>query len=146
MAVVSDRCLCRLCRRWNPTVRSRGHVDLMAEMCEECWQRLANGLATVEGATAPPQDPAGNGPPRCRACRGVVRRYPTYYERWVDLATVELPAEEVPQRYRWRLIKAPAPRAPVVLAVHIRVVDPLPRDPVLPAHAFLCPAGRAADA
>ncbi|GGJ62138.1 DUF6083 domain-containing protein [Streptomyces brasiliensis] len=120
----------------------------MAELCERCWNCLANGLAAVEGATAPRLPTADeeeaegvqtSGPATCRRCREEVRRYPTYYERWVDLEIDEQPAKEVPERYRWRLMKAPTPHAPTVIAVRVRVIDPLPSDPVIPAHAFRCP-------
>ncbi|MGV9968951.1 DUF6083 domain-containing protein [Streptomyces olivaceus] len=146
MEVASERDVCQLCQGRDSTVASRGSINLIAEMCEGCWNRFANDLAAVEGATAPPSpvpdedDYETSGPSTCPKCGGRVRRMPTYYDRWVDLATVELPAKQVPERYRWRLMKVPVAYAPIIIAVHIRVIDPLPSDPVIPAHALLCPA------
>ncbi|MDR3081559.1 MAG: hypothetical protein LBV60_11645 [Streptomyces sp.] len=120
----------------------------MAELCERCWNRLADGLAAIEGATASrlatadeeeAEDVQAGGPATCRRCHGEVRRCPTYYERWVDLAIHEQPAKRVPEHYRWRLMKAPTPHAPIVIAVRIRAMDPPLSDPVIPAHAFTCP-------
>ncbi|MGP2442202.1 hypothetical protein [Streptomyces sp. JW3] len=38
---------------------------------------------------------------------------------------------------------ATASYVPIVIAVHLSVIGPLPGDPVVPAHAFRCPAERA---
>lgn len=152
MATTGGRGLCQSRRRQDSTVRSRGLIDLMAELCDGCWDQLANGMAMTEGATAPPcptPDPDDGEaiewiePPRCHKCGREVRRCPTSYERWVDLATVEQPAKSVPEPYRWRLVKVGGPYAPMVVAVRVRALDPLPSDPVIPAHAFLCPVTQA---
>lgn len=117
----------------------------MVELCDRCWNQLANGLATAEGATATPDpdlDPDGITwiePPACTKCHHQVRRYPTYYDRWVDLATCELPAKDVPEPYRWRLAKGTGPYVGTMVAVQVRQIEPLPSDLVIPAHSLLCP-------
>ncbi len=70
----------------------------------------------------------------------MVRVYPTNYDRWVSLATTELPAKDVPEPFRWRLAKFPG-RSRVtteIVAVRVRGVDPLPSEPVVPAHLMMC--------
>ncbi|TFV34299.1 hypothetical protein E4K10_14895 [Streptomyces sp. T1317-0309] len=72
--------------------------------------------------------------------RRIHSRVPTNYDRWVSLAMVELPAKDVPEPFRWRLTRAPAP-APVsadIVAVRVRGIDPLPSEPVVPAHRMMC--------
>ncbi|MEU6883283.1 DUF6083 domain-containing protein [Streptomyces sp. NPDC046712] len=119
----------------------------MAVLCDSCWNRLANGLAEDEGATAPPMPEFGPDdvswvePATCEQCGAPVRVRPTNYDRWVSLATVELPAKDVPPHHRWRVVRVYAPRTGVVVdlvAVRVRAVDPLPGDPVVPAHRMLC--------
>nr|QIY77247.1 hypothetical protein HEP84_34085 [Streptomyces sp. RLB1-33] len=65
---------------------------------------------------------------------------PTNYDRWVSLATVELPAKDVPEPFRWRLTKltARSPTVTDIVAVRVRGVDPLPGEPVVPAHRMMC--------
>ena len=85
-------------------------MRLMAVLCEGCWNRLANELAEDEGATAPPcpdPDPEDfewiEPQDGCRRCGMPVRRMLTNYDWYVDLARVDLPAKDVPRRYRWRV-------------------------------------------
>ncbi|MCQ4084429.1 hypothetical protein NGB36_28575 [Streptomyces sp. RB6PN25] len=71
----------------------------------------------------------------------MVRHYPTNYDRWVYLAIEDLPAKDVAPRYRWRLetIRGRHSRVPVdIVAVRIRGMEPLPSDPVRPAHRAVC--------
>ncbi|WP_338700541.1 DUF6083 domain-containing protein [Streptomyces sp. Q6] len=79
-------------------------------------------------------------PPRCPLCGAEIRICPTNYDRWVGLALVELPAKEVPERYRWRLtpLRGPSRVTTDVVAVRVRGVDPLPGDLVVPVHRMLC--------
>lgn len=150
MGATSDRDerLCQRCGEAGPTVHSRGRIDLIAELCDPCWNGLANQMAQDEGATASPRpepdpdDVTFIEPPTCALCGADIRVYPTVYDRWVSLATKELPAKAVPERFRWRLVKVQTPRSPVVVdvvAVRVRGVDPLPGDLVIPAHQMLCP-------
>ncbi|MFI2036626.1 DUF6083 domain-containing protein [Streptomyces bottropensis] len=151
MAVVLDsvgRPECLLCSSNGPDVRERGRIiPLSAELCDECWHEVANELAVCEGATAAPEaegDPDDVGwvePPTCRRCDALVRRYPTNYDRWVELATFELPAKKVAPHHRWRLMRPRAANTPVVVAtvaVRIGAVDPTPGEPVIPSHEFVC--------
>ncbi|QEU70137.1 hypothetical protein CP966_12260 [Streptomyces galilaeus] len=70
----------------------------------------------------------------------MVRIYPTNYDRWVSLATAELPAKDVPEPFRWRLTRLPDPSRLTtdIVAVRVRGVDPLPSEPVVPAHHMMC--------
>ncbi len=118
----------------------------MAKLCEGCWNRLANEMADVDGATAAPRpdldpdDVSWIEPPTCPRCGALVRVYPTNYDRWVSLATVELPAKDVPEAFRWRLTPLPTRSriAADIVAVRVRGVDPLPSEPVVPAHRMMC--------
>ncbi|MCX5089982.1 DUF6083 domain-containing protein [Streptomyces sp. NBC_00365] len=71
-------------------------------------------MAEVDGATAAPRpDPDPDDvswiePPICPRCGAIIQVCPTNYDRWVSLATVELPAKDVPEPFRWRLTKLPA--------------------------------------
>ncbi|MFD8914337.1 DUF6083 domain-containing protein [Streptomyces sp. NPDC059575] len=121
----------------------------MAELCDTCWNDLANRLAQHEGATAAPRpapdpdDVTFLEPPRCALCDADIRVYPTVYDRWVSLAMTEFPAKAVPEHFRWRLVKIQAPRSPMVVdvvAVRVRGIDPLPGESVTPAHQMLCAA------
>ncbi|MER5548499.1 DUF6083 domain-containing protein [Streptomyces sp. NPDC002589] len=147
-----DGRLCQRCGKPDPTVRSRGRIDLIAELCDSCWNRLANQMALEEGATALPRpDPDPDDmtflePPNCPLCGADVRVYPTVYDRWVNLAMTELPAKGVPRCFRWRLVDIRSPHSPVVIdtvAVRVRGIDPLPGELVTPAHQALCAAGEA---
>jgi hypothetical protein len=120
-------------------------VPLSAELCDACWNRVANELALAEGATAAPNpdpdDVRWIEPRTCRRCRAVVRCCPTNYDRWVELATVEMPAMKVPPQYRWRLASRAASHSAVlvdVVAVRVGAVDPTPWELVVPAHDFVC--------
>ncbi|MFF0451129.1 DUF6083 domain-containing protein [Streptomyces sp. NPDC004609] len=133
-------------------MRSRGRINLMAMLCDGCWNVLANELAEHEGATAPPRaepdpdDVSRLELPVCPECGGPIRLYPTNYDRWVSLAMSELPATEVPSRYRWRLVQVQARNTTVItdtVAVRIKGVDPLLGNPVIPAHQAVCPGGEA---
>jgi hypothetical protein len=103
-------------------------------------------MAAADGATATPrpepdpEDVSWIEPPICPKCGALVRIYPTNYDRWVSLATVELPAKDVPEPFRWRLTTFPDPsrRATDIVAVRVRGIDPLPGEPVVPAHRMLC--------
>jgi hypothetical protein len=72
--------------------------------------------------------------------RCFVRIYPTTYDRWVSLATVEMPAKAVPEPFRWRLMRLPdlSRVTTEIVAVRVRGVDPLPGEPVVPAHRMMC--------
>lgn len=148
-----DERVCQRCGEPDPSVHSRGRIDLIAELCDVCWGRLANSMAQSEGATAPPRPEPGPDdvmfiePPTCALCGADIRIYPTVYDRWVGLAMAELPAKAVPERFRWRLVKIQSPRSPVVVdvvAVRVRGIDPLPGEQVVPAHQMLC-AGQEAE-
>ncbi|WNZ14660.1 DUF6083 domain-containing protein [Streptomyces sp. 11x1] len=106
-------------------------------------------MAATDGATAAPRpDPGPDDvtwiePPVCPECGALVRIYPTNYDRWVSLAMMELPAKDVPEAFRWRLTRVPDP-SPVptdVVAVRVRGIDPLPGEPVAPAHRMVCVGG-----
>ncbi len=131
-----------MCGKRDATVHGRGRIALLAELCEACWQRLANDIAEEEGATAaPPPDPDPDTvtwiePPACPECGAQVRVYPTDYDRWVNLATRERPAKDVPPRHRWRLV----PTAGGLVAVRVRGIEPLLDDPVVPHHRMFCVA------
>ncbi|MFJ3306726.1 DUF6083 domain-containing protein [Streptomyces sp. NPDC086549] len=118
----------------------------MAKLCESCWNSLANEMAEADGATAAPRpephpdDVSWFEPPTCPECGALIRVYPTNYDRWVSLDMVELPAKDVPERFRWRLTKLTG-RSHIVteiVAVRVRGIDPLPGDPVVPAHRMMC--------
>ncbi|MDX3067826.1 DUF6083 domain-containing protein [Streptomyces sp. ND04-05B] len=103
-------------------------------------------MALADGATAAPRpqpdsdDVTWIEPPLCPECGISVRIYPTNYDRWVSLAMVELPAKDVPEPFRWRLTRLPDP-SPIstdIAAVRVRGIDPLPGDPVVPAHRMMC--------
>nr|WP_231976484.1 DUF6083 domain-containing protein [Streptomyces sp. 3214.6] len=103
-------------------------------------------MAEADGATAAPRpDPDPDDvtwiePPLCPECGALVRIYPTNYDRWVSLAMVELPAKDVPEAFRWRLTRLPG-RSPIltdIVAVRVRGIDPLPSEPVVPAHRMMC--------
>lgn len=137
---------CDRCGVGGSTVRERGRIDLMARLCDASWNTVANEVAEVDGATAAPRpdpdpdDASWIEPPTCPTCGALVQVCPTNYDRWVSLATVELPAKDVPEPFRWRLTKLPA-RSPIVtdiVAVRVRGVDPLPGEPVAPAHRMMC--------
>ncbi|MER5193412.1 DUF6083 domain-containing protein [Streptomyces sp. NPDC002884] len=103
-------------------------------------------MAHADGATSAPRpDPGPDDvtwiePPICAECGALVRVYPTNYDRWVSLAMVELPAKDVPEAFRWRLTRIPG-RPPIptdIVAVRVRGIDPLPSEPVVPAHRMMC--------
>jgi hypothetical protein len=130
----------------SPTVRGRGRIDLMTRFRETCWNVFANEMAVTDGATAPPRpdtdpdDVSWIEPPICSRCGAFVRIYLTTYDRWVSLATVEMPAKAVPEPFRWRLMRLPDLSRVTTqnVAVRVRGVDPLPGEPVVPAHRMLC--------
>ncbi|MFE4416996.1 DUF6083 domain-containing protein [Streptomyces sp. NPDC056817] len=134
--------LCQICGKRDLAVRGRGRIGLLVELCDSCWNRLVNDIAEEEGATATPlpdpdpDDVSWIEPPICDQCSAEIRVYPTNYDRWVSLATREMPAKDVPERYRWRLVPTPAG----FVAVRVRGIDPLPSDLVLPHHRMLCVA------
>ncbi|MEW2114568.1 DUF6083 domain-containing protein [Streptomyces sp. NPDC005474] len=144
----ADRLECLLCSAKGPDVRERGRiVPLSAELCDGCWNKVANDLAVREGATAAPQlDPDPDDtewiePRSCRHCGTTVRCLPTNYDRWVELATFELPAKKVPPQHRWRLMRPTAANTPIAVAtvaMRIGAIDPTPGEPVIPAHEFVC--------
>lgn len=122
-------------------------VPLSADLCDECWNRVANELATAEGAIAAqeptpgPDDVEWLEPRTCRRCHAAVRCYPTNYDRWVELAPFELPAKQVPPKHRWRLVSRTAAHSMtevVRVAVRVGAIDPTPGEPVVPAHEYLC--------
>ncbi|MET7716546.1 DUF6083 domain-containing protein [Streptomyces sp. NPDC005407] len=139
--------VCQRCGEDGPTVAERGRISLMALLCEACWIAHANDLAIHEGATdaprpAPaPEDVTLYEPPHCTHCKAEVRPYPTNYDRWINLATRDYPAKDVPPRYRWRLVTLPARHSSAstdVVAVRVRGFEPLPSDLVRPAHRAVC--------
>jgi hypothetical protein len=129
-----------MCGERDPSVRGRGRIGLLAELCSRCWNRLANDIAEEEGATATPwpePDPDGTEwieAPVCEQCGAAIRVWPTNYDRWVSLATRPLPAKDVPERHRWRLVPTPAG----FVAVRVRGIQPLPDELVFPHHRVLC--------
>ncbi|WOX10872.1 DUF6083 domain-containing protein [Streptomyces sp. N50] len=139
---------CLLCSSNGPDVRERGRfIPLSADLCDRCWDEVANELAVCEGATAAPDpefdpdDVEWVEPRTCRQCHAPVRCYPTNYDRWVELATFELPAKKVPPGHRWRLMHPKAANTPVpvaTVAIRIGAIDPTPGEPVIPAHEFVC--------
>ncbi|MDH6625035.1 hypothetical protein M2271_002839 [Streptomyces sp. LBL] len=139
---------CLLCSSHGPDVRERGRIiPLSSELCDRCWNKVANDLALNEGATAAPEpefapdDVAWIEPRTCQHCDTPVRCYPTNYDRWVELATFELPAKKVPPRHRWRLMRPRAANTPIAVAtvaIRIGAIDPAPGEPVIPAHEFVC--------
>ncbi|MFF2366302.1 DUF6083 domain-containing protein [Streptomyces sp. NPDC058122] len=109
-------------------------------------------MALSEGATAPPRPDVDPGdvtflePPTCAQCGSSIHIYPTLYDRWVSLALMELPAKDVPPGFRWRLVEIRSPRSPVIIeivAVRVHGIEPLPGDPVIPAHQMFCRAEEA---
>ncbi|MGW3630547.1 DUF6083 domain-containing protein [Streptomyces sp. NPDC005122] len=88
------------------------------------------------GPEPDPDDTSWIEPPICPECGALVRIYPTSYNRWVSLATAELPAKDVPEPFRWRLTRLPhrSHLTTDVVAVQVRGIDPLPGEPVVPAH------------
>lgn len=128
-------------------MRERGRISLMAILCDTCWNVQADALAEEEGATAPPRgDPGPDDstwiePPTCPDCGAPVEIRRTNYDRWVRLATEDLPAKDVPPRHRWRLVARTAPHSSYVVdivAVRIRGIAPLPSELVRPAHRAVC--------
>ncbi|MFJ5213325.1 DUF6083 domain-containing protein [Streptomyces sp. NPDC088354] len=144
-----DRHVCEQCGDASRLALRRGRIDLMATLCERCWNRYANEIAEAEGATAPPREEPDQDdtrwiePPTCRACGLQVRRTPTNYDRWVDLGTVAVRAKDVPRRYRWRLLSIHPRSATVitdVIAVKVGAIEPTPGELIMPAHRALCPS------
>ncbi|MFI2207494.1 DUF6083 domain-containing protein [Streptomyces sp. NPDC020192] len=138
--------VCLRCGDAGGSVRERGRIGLMASYCEGCWNTLANEMAETDGATATPRpepdpdDVTWIEPPVCPECGALIRIYPTNYDRWVSLAMVEMPAKDVPEAFRWRLMPLPT-RSPIpvdIVAVRVRGIDPLPSEPVVPAHSMMC--------
>jgi hypothetical protein len=142
---------CLLCSVSRSDVRERGRlVPLWADLCDSCWNGVANELALAEGATAAalpqpdPEDMRWIEPRTCRRCRAMVRCCPTNYDRWVELATFELPAKKVSSKHRWRLMSTTAAKSPFTVgtvAVRVGAIDPTPGEPVVPAHEFVCRDG-----
>ncbi|WP_308030938.1 DUF6083 domain-containing protein [Streptomyces sp. CoH27] len=141
-----DQSTCLRCGETGGSVRERGRIGLTARYCGKCWNILANEMAEADGATAAPgpepdpDDVAWIEPPVCPECGASIRVYPTNYDRWVSLAMVELPAKDVPEAFRWRLTRLPT-RSLVpadIVAVRVRGIDPLPGEPVVPAHRMMC--------
>ncbi|MFG2941740.1 DUF6083 domain-containing protein [Streptomyces sp. NPDC048282] len=141
-----ERPVCQECGEASPAVRDRGRIKLMARLCDACWNVLANEIAQAEGATAAPRpevdpdDVSWIEPATCPECGALIRVMPTNYDRWVSLATMELPAKDVPERFRWRLTKLPGGSTITtdIVAIRIRGIDPLPGDAVVPAHRMMC--------
>ena len=141
-----DQSICLRCGEAGGTVRERGRINLMARYCERCWNILANEMAEADGATAAPRpepdpdDVTWIELPVCDECGALIRVYPTTYDRWVSLAMTEMPAKDVPAAFRWRLMRLPT-RSPIpadIVAVRVRGIDPLPSEPVVPAHSMMC--------
>lgn len=138
---------CQSCHRDEPSVTERGRAYPLARLCDTCWNVLAGDLAEAEGATASPMPGPGPDdctwfePPTCRECGAHVMNYPTNYDRWVCLATTDVPAAEVAPRYRWRLKSVPGAHSSygvALVAVKVRSFEPLPGELVRPAHRALC--------
>ncbi|MEU9454817.1 DUF6083 domain-containing protein [Streptomyces sp. NPDC048277] len=139
---------CLLCSSNGSDVRERGRmIPLSAELCDRCWNEVANELALCEGATAAPEpefdpdDVEWVEPRTCRYCHAPVRCCPTNYDRWVELAMFDMPAKQVPPKHRWRLMSRKAAYSRIEVervAVKIGAIDPAPGEPVIPAHEFLC--------
>jgi hypothetical protein len=149
MGAIEDfsRAICQGCHLEDPSVTERGRAYPMAVLCDSCWNVFANELAEEEGATAPPNpasdadDDTWSEPPTCADCGAGMMKYPTNYDRWVYLATKDLPAKDVAPRHRWRLknVRAwPSSLCIDTVAVRIRAIEPLPGELVRPAHRAVC--------
>lgn len=139
--------VCEECHDPARPAYERGVIPLGVVRCEPCWNRLANELAEIDGATAAPwpePDPESVEriePEGCPRCGMEVRTMPTNYDRWVHLSTAPMRAKEVPRRYRWRVETRPARHSsyPVaMIAIRVSGLDPLPDDLVIPAHTVEC--------
>ncbi|MET7650791.1 DUF6083 domain-containing protein [Streptomyces sp. NPDC005486] len=100
----------------------------------------ADGATAAPGPDPDPDDATWIEPPLCPECGALIRVYPTSYDRWVSLAMVQLPAKDVPEAFRWRLARLPG-RSLIstdIVAVRVRGIDPLPSEPVVPAHRMMC--------
>src|SRR5262245_39746931 len=113
-AWMSQRHICQRCEDPDQPASERGYISLMAVLCDRCWNALANETALAEGATDQPpaefdpDDVTWVEPPTCRECDAQVRHLRTNYDRWIFLAIEDLPAKEIPRRYRWRIQPVPA--------------------------------------
>ncbi len=131
---------CWTCGKRDASVRERGRIDLWGVLCDGCWNVRANRLAEEEGTTATPlpepdpDDTEWIEAPVCEQCGAAIRVWPTEYDRWVALATRPLPAKDVPEHHRWRLVETPAG----CVAVRLRGARLLPDEPVYPHHQMLC--------
>lgn len=78
-------------------------------------------MAVDEGATAQPRPDPDDvtlvEPPNCARCGSGLRVCPTVYDRWASLSLAELPAKDLPPRFRWRLVNLARPYSPVVIDV-----------------------------
>ncbi|MEY2244514.1 hypothetical protein AB8A21_16605 [Streptomyces sp. BF23-18] len=77
----------------------RGYAIEAARACLDCGSRTGRPCAGSCSCCIPAS---------CPTCGALVRVWPTNYDRRVSLATVELPAKDVPEPLRWRLTKLPA--------------------------------------
>ncbi len=141
---------CEDCGDPSRPARKRGMAFPFEVMrCDPCWNRLANEMAIIDGATAPPRPDPGPEyfgpiePDECPKCGMETRTVLTNYNRWVRLATRSMRAKEVPRRYWWRIEwLRPGNSTYVVGSIAVRVngIEPLPDDLVIPAHTAVCAA------
>jgi hypothetical protein len=142
-----QRQVCEDCGDPGRPAYERGAIPLGVGRCDPCWNRLANELAIIDGATGLPRpDPGPDSfepiePDECPKCGMEVWTMPTNYDRWVHLATRALRAKEVPRRYWWRIEPIRAHHSTYVIgqiAVRVSGIEPLPDDLVMPAHTVAC--------
>lgn len=140
--------VCEVCGDPGRAAYERGVVIRLGTVqCDPCWNRLANELAAVEGATGLPRPDPGPEwfepiePDECPKCGMEVQTFSTNYDRWVHLATEAARAKEVPRRYWWRIEPKTASCSTYVtvrIAVRVGGIEPLPDDLVMPAHTVVC--------
>ncbi|MBY8878633.1 hypothetical protein [Actinacidiphila acidipaludis] len=144
-----QRHVCEECGDPSRPAQERGvAIPLGVVRCDPCWERLANELAEIDGVTDRPTPEPDAESTRwiepdneCPRCGMEVRPVRTNYDRWVNLATSPMRAKEVPRPYRWRVRTLTARHSayPIgVIAVKVSGIEPLPDDPVTPAHTVVC--------
>jgi hypothetical protein len=147
-----QRHVCEDCGDPERVAYERGAIPLGVVRCDPCWNRLANELAQIDGATgAPRPDPGPESfepaePDECPQCGMEVRTMPTNYDRWVRLTPGTVRAKEVPRRYWWRIETIRARHSTYVvgrIAVRVSGIEPLPDDVVTTAHTAFCQDPRA---
>lgn len=128
-------------------VAERGRVNPLCWLCDRCWAVAVNDAAHADGAVWRPEDDPDDyqlrEPPVCGDCGGEVVFYRTNYDRWIALEAEEMPAKDVPSRYRWQVHTYRARYSTVVVEViaqRLAGTEPPPGQLVRPAHRFRCPS------